>query len=156
VDATALATSLEGLLSWARRLAPTGGLSLTATATLTRLDREGPTGVSALAAVEGVTQPAMSQLVTRLERDGLVRRLGSPDDGRSVLVHLTARGERVVAERRAARAAALSELLGRATPEEAAAVRAAVPTLARLVGTGAHPSGAAPSSPATSPATTLE
>lgn len=136
VDALELAVALEGLLSWARRLAPPGGLSLTATATLARLSREGPLGVSTLAAVEGVSQPATSQLVARLEREGLVRRVGSPDDGRAVLVQLTPDGERVVRERRAARAAALTDLLERAPAGDAALVVAALPALQRLAAAG--------------------
>jgi DNA-binding MarR family transcriptional regulator len=131
-DAAALATALEALLTWARRLAPPGGLSLPATAALARLAREGPLGVSALAAAEGVSQPAMSQLVARLEREGLVVRGGRPDDRRSVVVRLTPDGERVVADRRAARAAALAELLEQAPPDDAALVGAAVPALLRL------------------------
>ena len=127
-----LVTSLEALLSWVRRLPPSGGLSLTATATLARLVRDGPVGLSALAAVEGVSQPAMSQLVGRLERDGLVDRVGSPDDGRSVLVRVTDAGAALVAERRAVRAAALTELLDRGSPDDVALVTAAVPALVRL------------------------
>jgi DNA-binding MarR family transcriptional regulator len=145
----ALATSLEALLSWARRLAPSGTLSLTATATLARLSREGPSGVTALAAAEGVSQPAMSQLVARLEREGLVSRGGSPDDRRSVLVRLTPEGQRVVRERRAARAAALAALLEQAPPEDAALVGAALPALLRLARASAHstPAPPSPSSP---------
>jgi DNA-binding MarR family transcriptional regulator len=74
----------------------------------------------------------MTQLVTRLERDGLVRRTASDDDGRVVLVQVTSAGEQIVARRRAERAAALRDLLRRLDPADRAAVRAAIPALERL------------------------
>ena len=37
----------------------------------------------------GVEQPSMAQLLSRMERDGLIRRSPSPSDGRSSLVSLT-------------------------------------------------------------------
>jgi len=131
-EAVDLVASLEAVLSWVRRLPPSGRLSLTATATLARLVRDGPVGLSALAAAEGVSQPAMSQLVTRLERDGLVDRVGSPADGRSVIVRITGAGQAVVTERRAVRAAALTDLLERGSPDDVALVTAALPALLRL------------------------
>ncbi len=42
-----------------------------------------------LAAIAGVEQPSMAQLLSRMERDGLVRREVSPDDGRISLIALT-------------------------------------------------------------------
>jgi DNA-binding MarR family transcriptional regulator len=42
-----------------------------------------------LAQLAGVEQPSMAQLLARMERDNLVRREPSPDDGRSSLVLLT-------------------------------------------------------------------
>jgi DNA-binding MarR family transcriptional regulator len=64
-------------------------LSLTATATLATLDRSGPSRLTWLAVREGVTQPAMTQLITRLEDAGLglvftARTLTTLDDGNEV------------------------------------------------------------------------
>lgn len=42
-----------------------------------------------LARIAGVEQPSMAQLLTRMERDGMIRREPSPDDRRSSLVALT-------------------------------------------------------------------
>lgn len=42
-----------------------------------------------LAQRAGVEQPSMAQLLTRMERDNLIRREPSPSDGRSSLVLLT-------------------------------------------------------------------
>src|SRR5579875_988395 len=60
--------------------------------------------VAALAAREGITQPAVTQLVNRLERRGYAERRADPEDGRAVLVVATGAGrdalERVRAEYR--------------------------------------------------------
>lgn len=42
-----------------------------------------------LARLAGVEQPSMAQLLSRMERDGLIRREADPDDGRSSLICLT-------------------------------------------------------------------
>jgi MarR family transcriptional regulator, transcriptional regulator for hemolysin len=44
-----------------------------------------------LARLAGVEQPSMAQLLTRMERDGLIERRPNPDDGRSSLISLTPR-----------------------------------------------------------------
>lgn len=124
---------LEQLVRTVRGLsAGVGDLSLPAAATLARLVREGPRRLSELAADEGVSQPGMTQLVTRLERDGLLRRTPSPDDGRVVLVEVTAAGAELVARRREARTAAVHDLLDRLDPGDRADVERAVPALRRL------------------------
>ncbi|MBC3763540.1 MarR family transcriptional regulator [Quadrisphaera sp. RL12-1S] len=120
------------MLSWARRLAPPGDLSLASTTLLARLARDGGSGVSALAAAEGVSQPAMSQMVARLERDGLVARTAHPQDGRALVVVLTDAGRELVGARRAARAAALADLLETAPDGDAEVLLAATPALTRL------------------------
>src|ERR1044072_9081483 len=51
-----------------------------------------PFRVTELAAREGITQPAVTQLVNRLASRGWVERRTDPHDGRVVLVALTAAG----------------------------------------------------------------
>src|SRR4029453_17016435 len=94
-----------------RRLNPRDGLSLTAASALRRLERLGPSRLTELACAEGVTQPGMTQLVSRREKEGLVRRGGDPADRRVVVVTLTAAGRAAVRKRRAARVRALSVVL---------------------------------------------
>jgi DNA-binding MarR family transcriptional regulator len=53
---------------------------------------EGPRRITELTELEGVAQPTMTLLVKRLEARGWVERGGMPDDGRVVLVRLTAAG----------------------------------------------------------------
>ena len=86
-----------------------------------------------LAIGEGLSQPGMTQLVTRLERDGLVSRTASTDDRRGVLVDITATGRELVERRRAERSVALRELLGRLDRADQDAITGALPALARLV-----------------------
>lgn len=124
---------LERLVRVMRRLASAGDLSMPAAAVLSRLVREGPQRLTTLATGEGVAQPGMTQLVTRLERDGLVRRLASPEDGRVVLVEVTPAGKQLAEQRRSQRTQALRVLLGALDKADRAAVSAALPALDRLV-----------------------
>ncbi|MEQ0558718.1 MarR family transcriptional regulator [Amycolatopsis sp. NEAU-NG30] len=107
--------------------------SFTTLSVLHTLAGTGPSRLTDLTASEQVTQSAISQLVTKLERDGLVERRPDPADGRGVLVHITDAGRAVVEGRRAERVARLAELAGRLGPKERAAIAAALPALARMV-----------------------
>jgi DNA-binding MarR family transcriptional regulator len=128
-----LAAVLEQLVRLTRQLATAGGLSSASASALARLSRDGPQRLTELANAEGVSQPGMTQLVTRLERDGLVRRTASTDDRRGVLVEMTDAGLALVNRRRAERAEAVSELLARLDRQDQAAITNALPALARLV-----------------------
>ena len=128
----AIAAGFERFYGTLRRLSPRGPLSLTAASTLRRLERAGPHRLSELYAPEGISQPAMTQLITRLEKEGLVRRAGDPNDGRAVIVTITDAGRAAVAHRREVRARALSELLRGLSPDEYETVVAALPALDRL------------------------
>jgi DNA-binding MarR family transcriptional regulator len=126
-----VAAGLERLVALIRWLSPPG-LSLTAAATLATLERSGPTRLTVLAAGEGVSQPAMTQLVARLEDSGLVSRCADPADGRAVHVQLTAAGHELVGRRRAVRAERLSGLLARLSAADQDALAAALPAIAAL------------------------
>jgi DNA-binding MarR family transcriptional regulator len=52
-----------------------------------------PQRITELAAGEGVTQPAITRVVNRLEARGWVTRESDPRDGRAVRVRLTATGQ---------------------------------------------------------------
>ncbi|MGP4111233.1 MarR family winged helix-turn-helix transcriptional regulator [Streptomyces sp. 4N509B] len=125
---------LEQLVRFLRQVSTLGGLSTAASSALSRLRREGPQRLTELARAEGVSQPGMTQLVTRMEREGLVRRGASAGDRRGVLVEATDAGLDLLARRRAERAAALRRRIDRLDPDQRAALAAALPALARLVG----------------------
>jgi DNA-binding MarR family transcriptional regulator len=122
----------EVLLDLAALAAPRHGLSRTAAATLTRLQRSGPARLTELATAEGVTQPTMSALVTRLVAQGLLRRSGDPQDARVVVLDLTPAGADLLAQRRADRADRLAIALADLPTADASRIAHALPALAHL------------------------
>ncbi|WP_435860797.1 MarR family winged helix-turn-helix transcriptional regulator [Streptomyces spiralis] len=118
-------------------------MSFTTASTLARLEREGPARLTALAVAEGVAQPSMTQLVQRLERRGLVRRVDDPADGRVTLVAVTDAGRELLAERRRLRDSRLADLLEALPAEEqqalGEAVRTALPLVRRMLEGAAGP-----------------
>ena len=130
--AAEVAAGLERLIRLFRWISPPSGLSLTSAATLATLERGGPRRLTALAAREGVTQPAMTQLVARLQDAGLVDRVPDAADGRVVYVRITAEGRAMLARRRAVRAERVAALLTRLSPDQQAALAAALPAMDAL------------------------
>jgi DNA-binding MarR family transcriptional regulator len=108
-------------------------MSLTSLSTLSTLDRTGPRRVTDLAAVEGVTQPSMTTLVTVLERSGLVERRSDPTDGRVALIAMTDAGSDYIRARRRAGAEAFTQLIDKLSDPEAAALARAIPALEHLL-----------------------
>ncbi|WP_284646303.1 MarR family winged helix-turn-helix transcriptional regulator [Paenibacillus silviterrae] len=107
-------------------------LSFTTLSVLHTLSRKSPMRLTELTATEQITQSAITQLVTRLERDGLVERRSDPSDGRVVLVHITQEGAKIIDSRRSERIAHLSKLFERLTQEEKIAIAVAIPALRHL------------------------
>jgi DNA-binding MarR family transcriptional regulator len=130
--AATLTADLERIFGLFRSLSPPSGLSMTAAATLAGIERLGPQRLTVLAAREGVTQPAMTQLISRLEESGLVRREASPEDGRVVLVVITDEGRAVLARRRSVRSDRMAAIIARLGPEHRAALAIALPALDAL------------------------
>jgi DNA-binding MarR family transcriptional regulator len=130
--ADTLATDLERIVGLFRSLSPASGLSMTAAATLADIERFGPQRLTLLAAREGVTQPAMTQLISRLEEAGLVRREPSQEDGRVVLVAITEEGRATLARRRAVRRERLSSIIAQLSPDHRTALAIALPALDAL------------------------
>jgi DNA-binding MarR family transcriptional regulator len=128
-----LILAVEDMVRYVRHSARSGGLSTAASSTLARLNREGPRRLTELARAEGVSQPNMTQLVTRLERAGLAERAADASDGRGVLVAVTPAGLEVLARRRAERAAALRLLMDDMTGPERQATTTALLALARVI-----------------------
>src|ERR1700722_5286011 len=125
--AAALSTDFERICGLFPSLSPASGLSMTAAATLAGIERLGPQRLTLLATREGVTQPAMTQLISRLEESGLVRRESGADDGRVVLVAITEQGRATLARRRSARAERLAGIIAQLSPDHRDALVAAPP-----------------------------
>jgi DNA-binding MarR family transcriptional regulator len=130
--AVALAGGLERVVALLRALSQPSGLSMTAVGTMAALERTGPDRLTVLASRAGVTQPAMTQLISRLEDAGLVRREADPADGRVVRVTITGEGRATLARRRAMRAERLAVILAQLSPEHRAALAGALPALDAL------------------------
>lgn len=90
--------------------------------------------MSRLAAIEGVSRPAASGIVSRLVERGLVERRAHPHDGRSALAELTGEGREVLERGRRERTAALAVQLALLSEEERRLLAAAIPVFDRLVG----------------------
>jgi DNA-binding MarR family transcriptional regulator len=120
----------------ARFLSDRADLSASAAFALNRVCREGPLRLTALAAKEGISQPSMTQLIQRLERQGLVTRLADPDDGRAALIGITGHGQTLLEDRKRIRRERLTQLLATLTPDEESTLwlsaRVAFPVLRRL------------------------
>ncbi|WP_425954089.1 MarR family winged helix-turn-helix transcriptional regulator [Xylanimonas sp. McL0601] len=116
-----------------REVSTVGDLSSTAASVLSQLARMGPSRITDMAHVAGISQPAMSQLVGRLEHEGLVTRAVDGDDRRGVLVAISDPGRAVIGARRAQRAAIFDEALGRLDESDRSRIAAALPALDRLV-----------------------
>ncbi|MEU8464898.1 MarR family transcriptional regulator [Streptomyces sp. NPDC029003] len=78
---------------------------------LNRLDLEGPMGVKALAAGMGIDSSTVTRQVAPLVDGGLVKRTSHPEDGRAVVLALSARGLARLEEVRSSR----RELMARVT-----------------------------------------
>jgi DNA-binding MarR family transcriptional regulator len=131
-DFAPLARSLRELVMSLVRDAPRGTLSRTAAGTLTVLDRFGPQRVTTLAEREAITQPAMTGLLQRMESAGLVERRDDPADGRAFLIGITDAGHQALQARRQQQDAALAAKLAQLSPEDLAALDAAVEALTHL------------------------
>ena len=90
-------------------------------------------GVRDLAAREGISAPAMSAHLDRLEAAGLVRRTRLAADRRRVVAEVTERGVRVLRSARARRTAWLAARLKSLSAEERAAIERAIEPLRRLL-----------------------
>jgi len=86
-------------------------------AALVHLDAYPGDSVQALATVLGVSQPAAVKLADRLAADGLLERRRGPD-GRTLALHLTAKGHAAAARVLADRTAELEPLLAVLAPDE--------------------------------------
>ena len=104
-------------------------------ATLLWLVKRSPgLSLAELATEEGISPPAMSGHVYRLERAGLLERLRSSDDRRRVGLRLTDEGERLMRRVRARRTTWLADRLRTLEPEALESIELALPALLRLVG----------------------
>jgi DNA-binding MarR family transcriptional regulator len=93
IDTPMVASELRSVLGQLmRRLRAENRLPLIHASVIGRLERDGPSCVSDLAAAERVRPQSMAQTIGDLESRSFVTRRPDPTDGRRALVELTAEG----------------------------------------------------------------
>ena len=81
---------------------------------------------------ERVQPPSMTKIVARLEELGYATRAPHPQDGRQVIVTISAAGAGLLEDDRRRRDAWMAQRLGVLDADELAALRAALPALDKL------------------------
>jgi DNA-binding MarR family transcriptional regulator len=104
-------------------------------ATLLWLVKRSPgLSLAELAAEEGISPPALSGNVDRLERASLLRRVRSEEDRRRVGLELTDEGQKLMRRIRARRTTWLTARLRGLEAAELEAIERAIPALSQLLG----------------------
>lgn len=109
-----------------------GGLNLSQTATLARLEEVGAMTTADLARAESMKPQSMGTILAALEQDGLVTRTAHPTDGRQLLFSLTPGGVEARRLRSAAKQAWLLAAVGQLDVREQLTLRDAAALIARL------------------------
>ncbi|MGO2873008.1 MarR family winged helix-turn-helix transcriptional regulator [uncultured Corynebacterium sp.] len=123
--------SIRTAVQMTRLLEYPGDLSTPQVSVLNTLS-SGPVRIGDLAALGGVTQPGMSQLVSRLEGAGLVERTRSDEDARVTLVEITDEGRNALERVNRERNRVLGVHLERLSDEEVRRIRDGLSPLSSL------------------------
>jgi DNA-binding MarR family transcriptional regulator len=118
VAAIEFAQSVGLLVRRIRAAAAEHELSLTESAVLARLAKDGPATTAELARAESVRPQSMSATVATLEEMGLVQRKPHPTDGRQMKIELTAKGTAVRSRAKDAKRTWLSQAIAQLSQEE--------------------------------------
>ena len=97
------------------------------------VELSGSMSPSDLAALTLRSTGGMTQIIDRLERDGLVRRMPDPSDRRRIVVRLTPKGRRLTAQAQQAYARERSRVLGPLSDAELTQIDVAVRRLLALL-----------------------
>lgn len=127
---------LERRLSAAARQS---GVTPTQLWILAAVVRHGSIGIGELAVTEDVNPTMLSRVIGKLDDAGLIRRVPDPHDRRAALVEPTAAGRRLKQRVQEQRTAALAELVNELSPQQEAALAAAIPALEALVPAARRP-----------------
>jgi len=142
VPAEAVADRLHSaaihLLRQLRKEDDASGLSAPRLSALSVVVFGGPLTLGQLAAAEQVKPPTMTRIVTGLEKDGLVQRVGDDRDRRLTRIQATARGHKVLAAGRARRIEKLAAAVRRLGGAELAELTRGVQLLEEIVGSMRH------------------
>ncbi len=142
VDVTRLRVAIARL---SRRLRKheLAGLTPTQLAALATVEQTGPLRLGDLAAAERIAPSTLTRLVSALEEHGYVQRRVVPGDARAWTLAVTARGHEVLDRIRQENTILLADSLLTLSPDQLAALAAALPALEQLAD-GAPPETAPP------------
>ncbi len=130
--AAAVRLSVGLLVRRLRQTPVEGGLTVSESSALGRLERGGPATPGELARLEQISPQSMGATLATLERRGLVQRTPDPDDGRRAVLSLTRAGRQARRSRTDARTGQLAEALAGFSRTELKQLMAAAPLLERL------------------------
>jgi DNA-binding MarR family transcriptional regulator len=108
-------------------------LSLTESAVMARLAKEGPVTTADLARAEGMKPQSMGATIAALEALGLVERKSHPTDGRQMNIELTAKGAAVRKSARDAKRTWVAQAIAQLDEQERETLFAAGEIIKRLV-----------------------
>jgi DNA-binding MarR family transcriptional regulator len=131
--AAELRVSIGLLVRRLRQVPVKGGLTLSETSALARLDRGGPTTPGELAKQEQISPQSMGATLAALQARGLIERRADPGDGRRAVMSVTDAGLDLLRSRRNAKGRQLARALAAEfTPAELERLADAAPLLERL------------------------
>ena len=116
-----------------RAAAASQELSLTESAVMARLGKDGPATIADLARAESMKPQSMGAAIAALEEMGMVRRNPHPTDGRQVNIELTAQGEAVRQSTRDAKRTWLAQAIAQLDEQEQQTLFKAGEIIRRLV-----------------------
>jgi DNA-binding MarR family transcriptional regulator len=121
------------LVRRARAAAATEELSLTESAVMARLARDGAATTADLARAEGMKPQSMGTTIAALEEMGMVERRPHPTDGRQMYIALTAKGTAVKKRAGDAKRTWLAQAIGQLDERERETLFKAGELIKRLV-----------------------
>ncbi|MEM5314847.1 MarR family transcriptional regulator [Paraburkholderia sp. JHI869] len=95
-----------------------GALSMTESFVMSRLAKDGPATIAALARAEGMRPQSMGATIAALEEMALVKRTPHATDGRQLLIELTEKGTRLRKKTRDAKQLWLSQAIAELNENE--------------------------------------
>jgi DNA-binding MarR family transcriptional regulator len=128
-----LTQSIGLLVRRVRAAAASHELSLSESAVMARLARDGAATTAELARAESVKPQSMGATIAALEERGLVERKPHPTDGRQMNIHLTAKGAAVRKSVREAKQTWLAQAITQLDTEEQEILFQAGDIIKRLV-----------------------
>ena len=109
------------------------GLSMTESAIMARLDKDGPSTIAHLARAEGMQPQSMGATIGVLEEMGIIERKPHPSDGRQVNIQLTEKGVAMRKSSKEAKRTWLAQAIAQLDKKEQGTLFAAGEIITRLV-----------------------